>query len=277
MPIPEFFIYTVQFLLDLLPMSFEYRKHSNWFVLPQPNDRSRLRLFCFPYAGGGASLFRRWSQFFPSEVEVRAVQLPGREERASDPLIRDLDYLLLVLFDEFKSHLDKPFLLFGHSLGALIAYRLTTIFQQRQLPLPAYLIVSGARAPHLPLTRTTPISQLSDSEFIQELRDLNGIPKPILQDEEVLSYYLPLLRADFALSERSRSRMAAARKLECSVLALGGVEDTDAPKKDIEAWQEQTTREFNVKLFSGDHFFIHSSQDQVLLYLNSIVSQVLRS
>ena len=222
-----------------------------------------------------ASLFRRWSHAFSSAVELRAIQLPGREERAVDPLIRNLDYLLHVLCDDFKSHIDLPFLFFGHSLGAKIAYLLTTIFQQRRLPLPLSLIVSGARPPHLPPKRNPPLSQLSDSELIEELRYLNGIPKRILQDEETLSYYLPQLRADFALSEAATSTMMQAQKLECSILALGGIDDKEAPKEDVEVWQQQTTRKFNAKLFPGDHFFIHSSQAQVLRHLNECIAQII--
>ncbi|WPZ32671.1 alpha/beta fold hydrolase [Thalassobaculum sp. OXR-137] len=231
-----------------------------WIRPAQPRPDAALRLFCLPYAGGGASIYRTWGEALPDWLEVCAVQLPGREERIGEPAFRQVDRLLPVLLDRLRPHLDRPYALFGHSMGAVIAYE-TARALEAEGGGPVHLIVSGQRAPHLPLNRP-PSYHLSEPAFQERLRVLNGTPAPVLQEPELMKMVLPLLRCDFELSETYRRQRA--EPLACPITALGGRDDGEVDPAGVEAWRETTRGPAEIRMFAGDHFFLHG-QRRVLL------------
>ena len=218
-------------------------------------------MFCFPYAGGGASVYRGWGASLPNDLEVCPVQLPGRESRLREPAFTDIDVLVPAVADALDPYMNLPFVLFGHSMGAAIAFELARELRRRGRPQPLHLFVSGRRAPHLP-AREEPIHALPEAEFLAKLRELNGTPEEVLQHEELMKLLLPILRADFGVNEKYEP--TPGEPLEAGISALGGIGDKDVTREDVEAWKEHTRGRFRSRMFPGDHFFIQGNKDLVL-------------
>ncbi|MGL5793516.1 MAG: acyltransferase domain-containing protein, partial [Waterburya sp.] len=232
-----------------------------WIIRPQPNPDARCRLFCFPYAGGGTSIFNNWRDRLPSEIEVCSIQLPGRENRLQEPPLSRLKLLIQTLTPIIKPYLDLPFSFFGHSLGAWVGFELARELRRQNCPLPDHLFVSGSQAPQLPDLKA-PIHRLSDEKFIAKIKSFNGTPEAVLQDTQLMARFLPALRADFAILETYF--YAEEAPLNCPITAFGGWEDSQVNQKELAAWKQQTEAEFTLKMFSGDHFFLHSAQSDLL-------------
>src|SRR5215831_10645719 len=219
-----------------------------------------VTLFCLPFAGGGAGVFREWPAGLPAVIEVCPVHLPGREARFGEPAIGDLDALVDALLEGLLSHLVGPFALFGHSMGGLIAFELADRLRGRGVT-PAWFFASGVRAPHL-RPRPDPRHALPDDEFLAALRQLNGTPPELLENPEIMDLMLPTLRSDFRLVETYRYRPRP--PLECPVAAFGGRDDPNVPREDLEAWRRQAAGRFEAHVLPGDHFFLTPSRDEVL-------------
>src|SRR5581483_1874754 len=169
---------------------------SRWLSCPQPNPAARLRLWCLPFAGGGAAVCHPWAARLGSEVEVVGFRLPGRESRLNEPPLADGPRLVAALVNEILPYTGEPYALLGHSLGGLLAYEMARQLRQRRAPLPRALVVSGVRAPHLP--RTEPdLHALPATQLIAEAdRRYGGIPPELRDDHALLALVLPALRAD---------------------------------------------------------------------------------
>ncbi|MEW6367299.1 MAG: alpha/beta fold hydrolase [Acidobacteriota bacterium] len=235
----------------------ESESEQTWLVFPRRNLQARLRLFCFPYAGGAASVFRQWAEGAPQEIEVVAIQLPGRENRWREPAVASMCEVIEPLRESILPCLGLPFAFFGHSLGALVAFELARLLHRRSDPQPIQLFVSGRRAPQLP-PRRPPVHALPDAELVDFLRRLNGIPQEILGNQEVMSLFLPVIRADFSVNETYS--YAAEQTLECPIWAFGGLEDSEVDRESLEAWDRHTAASFSVRMFPGDHFYLHANR-----------------
>ncbi|HOA25295.1 MAG TPA: alpha/beta fold hydrolase [Aggregatilineales bacterium] len=225
-------------------------------MTPRANGAARLRLFCLPHAGGGASTYHTWAGLLPPDVEVCAVQLPGRETRISEPPMTDLPSLVEALAGALLPCLDRPFALFGHSMGALLGFELARVLEAQGLRAER-LFVSAHRAPHLP-DRDEPISTLPEPDFLNEIRRLNGTPPEVLADDELRALVLPVLRADFAMIEAYTYREG--EPLSSPITALGGLADGSVTREELEAWGAHTRAGFVVRMFPGDHFYIQSAR-----------------
>jgi len=233
----------------------------SWVTYRKPSPQVRLRLFCFPYAGGGVSIFRAWSDGLPADVEVCPVQLPGRGTRLMEPPFTRLSPLVQALAEALFPLLDKPFAFFGHSLGALVSFELARQLRRQYAVQPVRLFISADRAPQISY-RDPPIHSLPEGEFLVELRRLNGTPREVLEDEELRQIMLPLLRADFAVYETYGYRTEP--PLNCPISAFGGLQDHRVSRGDLEAWREQTSVSFSLRMFPGDHFFLNTTQPPLL-------------
>ena|ERR1700749_1436418 len=242
-----------------------------WFPSLRRRAFSDLRLFCFPYAGGSSAIFQRWQAALPDAVEVWPAQLPGRGTRLSETPYKESRPLVGELCDQIAPHLDKPFAFFGHSMGALIAFELARELRRRGHPLPLCLYVSGRSAPQLE-SRDAPKHDLPEEEFIAELRKLNGTPKEILENAELIRIMSPLLRADFAVCETYRYESEP--PLACPVAAFGGLQDFEVGRERIAAWREQTSGAFSLRMLPGDHFFLNSHSTLLLQLLTQDLRQV---
>lgn len=225
----------------------------SWISFRKPGAKTRLRLFCFPYAGAGALLFRSWSHCLPADVEVCPVQLPGRGTRMLERPYTQLSPLVEALAQALAPLLDRPFAFFGHSLGALVSFELARRIRRQYGVHPVHLFVSAGRAPQI-LHRGLPIHTLPDKEFLMELRRLNGTPSELLDHAELMELMLPLLRADFAVYETYQYSSEA--PLNCPISAFGGLQDNKVSDSDLDAWRVQTSVSFSLRMFPGDHFFL---------------------
>ena len=237
-------------------------------IYPKPNPQSRLRLFCFPYAGGTAAVFRNWSQFLPAEIELCAVQYPGRGSRLAEPLGEDVLEVLNAIYHDLQPFLKKPFAFFGHSMGALVSYEFARRLQREQQPQPFQLFVSGCSAPHVRLFNKITYD-LPEPEFIAELRRLQGTPGEVLDNVELMQLMMPIIRADFKASQTYK--YVSGPPLECPIRAFGGLKDEEVPREKVEAWSEHTRGSFRAQMLPGDHFFINTSQS----LLTRIIAQEL--
>ncbi|MDQ2695195.1 MAG: alpha/beta fold hydrolase [Pseudomonadota bacterium] len=224
-----------------------------WIPFRQPRPRARLRLFCLPYAGGGAYAYRTWAGGLAEHIEVCPVQLPGRENRLGEPAYARLDPLAAALSQALLPYLDRPFALFGHSMGSIIAYELAQRLRAGHGLQPVHLLVSARRAPQLPYL-DPPCHPLPDPEFKARLREYNGTPAAVLDHPELMGLLLPLLRRDFELNETYVPSTLA--PLDCPVTAFGGEADATVSLAHLDAWRQITRGPFRRRLLPGDHFYL---------------------
>ena len=211
-----------------------------------------MRLFLFPYAGGGPAVFGKWPAGFPETIETWLVHYPGRGARHSEQPLKRVISLAENLSQAIEPLLDKPFAFFGHSLGALVAFELARQLHQQNLPRPKILFVSACGAPDGP-DPNPPIHTLPDSQFLRALQDLNGIPGEVMNVPELLEILLPTLRADLEAAE-TYTPAPGGTKLNCPILALSGMDDQRISAERIEGWSSHTTAAFQSRYFPGDQF-----------------------
>jgi medium-chain acyl-[acyl-carrier-protein] hydrolase len=242
-----------------------------------PNPNARLRVFCFPFAGGGASTFSAWPEELPADIRAQAefcaVQLPGRETNMRASPFDNIAPMLDVLVPAIERHPRTPFAFLGHSMGALISFELARRLRRQGLRGPIHMVVSGHRAPQLP-DRRPPIHELPDQEFMAKLRNFGGTPEAVLQNPELMELMLPVLRADFAVCESYVH--ASEEPLGCPITAFGGNDDSQVDRDELAGWHAQTINSFSMHMFPGAHFFIQSAQVLVLRVLAQDLKQVLR-
>jgi medium-chain acyl-[acyl-carrier-protein] hydrolase len=241
------------------------------------NPEARLRLLCFPFAGGGARTFSAWLVDLPPElertVELWAVNLPGRESTLADARFTDLGSLVEALRPQIAPVLRAPFAFFGYSMGALIGFELARSLRTEGLDGPVHLVVSAFRAPHLPDPHEA-MHDRPDADLVARLRELGGTPPEVLREPELIDLLLPLLRADLSICETYVHR--AGEPLDCSLTAFGGADDAEVSREELEGWQSHARGPFELHVFPGGHFFIQTAQPLVLRLLARDVRAVLR-
>lgn len=244
-----------------------------WLLCPKPSRQAALCLFCFPYSGAAASAYYGWASVLPASIELHSIQLPGRANRLSEPLLTEIEPVADEITDALTPLLDRPFAFFGHSLGAAIAFEVARLLRRRSMPEPEALIVSGHGAPQLP-DDSPQMHELPDPELVGRLRELNGMAPEILDNAELMQLILPILRADLTMSETYVYHEE--EPLSCQILAYGGLQDRYVNRDDLEAWREQTTADFRLRMFPGDHFYLNSSKSLLLGALARDVDQIIR-
>src|SRR3712207_6021526 len=235
--------------------------HNNWVACAKPNPQAKLRLFCFHYAGGGASIFRAWHNSLPQSVEVCAIEFPGRGMQLRESPFTQLEPLVQHLTSALLPYLDKPFACFGHRMGELVNFEFTRLLRREYRVSPVHLFVSGHRAPQVP-DPDPPIHALPESEFLQELRRFNGTPQAVLENAELMELLLPTLRADFAVVETYA--YTPEPPLDCPITAFGGLQDREVTCDELEAWRERTNASFVLEKLPGNQFFMRSAESLLL-------------
>ncbi|AJQ28945.1 MULTISPECIES: thioesterase II family protein [Pelosinus] len=243
---------------------------NNWFPFARNRDIKKTnRVFCFHYAGGSSSIFKHWA-VSRLPVEFIPVELPGRGARISESCLENFDCLIEQMISSLITVIDnRPFYFFGHSMGAMIAFEAAYQLQGKYGVQPEKLIVAGRHAPHRPDLSLFK-SHMSDETLIWELKRLNGTPREILENREIIQFLLPMIRSDYKLHE---SYNYQGQKLSIPIIAHAGKHDHEANAAVMQHWQQVTDGAFAIKEFDGNHFFVQNLGEEYLSELIRAVSQ----
>lgn len=249
---------------------FNHRKireeHEKSSSFGQPEER--IQVFCFPSAGSSAGLYRAWCDAAKNtgDIDFIPVEIPGRGNHITSPAAASIDELVEDFLSVFPKVVRPPYMIYGHSFGAAVAFQVAYTLQERGFPLPEKLIVAGRHAPHM--KDPNPMSSVStDEEMTEELKKMGGTPEVILNHPEMLQFTLSRLRGDLRTHESLRY---TGQKLQIPIEAHCATQD-DANKEAVEYWKDVTTDEFQIKEFEGHHFFIQSLGDT---YLNALIDTI---
>jgi medium-chain acyl-[acyl-carrier-protein] hydrolase len=232
------------------------------------SKHAAARLLCFPYAGGHAAYAQSWAAKLPARVELFGVSY--RPNFTVEPVIRSVQSIASAVLEEVLDYTDRPLLLFGYSLGAFVAYELSLLLARRTPHLPTELIVAACRAPHIARDRL-PMAGLADTEFIARLRDLGGTPQAVIDDPELLSFFMPILRADIATAETYQPTTAA--PLPCPITAIAGNADASTDPSTVAAWELRTRNRFRLHCVEGHHFFLQQQPQAVLAIVREVLAR----
>ncbi|MGG1616285.1 thioesterase II family protein [Paenibacillus sp. NRS-1782] len=244
-------------------------RSQSWFVKTAAHPAEKLQLFCFPYAGGGASIFSSWKSRLAPDITVLPVQLPGRESRSTEAPMDTIQDIVQSLLPAMAPYVHKPFAFFGHSMGALIAFEAARQLYSKTGKLPVHIIASGKSAPHRPYSKKQ-LHDLADQPFTEELRLMQGTPEEVLQNADLMQIIMPRLRADFKVCETYVYQQGG--PLACPMTILGGMKDHEVSTDSLHAWQQHTTSPIDVRMFEGNHFFIHEQEQEVISTVVNILS-----
>ncbi|MDP3846045.1 MAG: alpha/beta fold hydrolase [Pseudomonas sp.] len=235
---------------------------SSWFSLLPGKAPAVLRLYCFPYAGAGHTVFQHWRAWLAEDIELALIKLPGRGARFCEPQAASLDELACALAQAIENADEAPehFAFFGHSMGALLAFETARALQKRGWS-PSALLVSARTAPSAHGWRER-LSDLPDAAFLEHIRSMNGLPQEVLDNPEWLALFLPIIRADFALCENYRYRPGL--PLTCPIEVLAGRDDASVPLPLLEGWAGETRAGCTTRIFPGGHFYLFEREKQLL-------------
>ncbi|HEX4458660.1 MAG TPA: alpha/beta fold hydrolase [Polyangia bacterium] len=240
-----------------------------WFRVWNRQPAPRLRLVCLPYAGGQASAFARWADELGSDVEVHALQLPGRGMRLAEPHCTELTRVLDAIMPAVTRLTTAPYALFGHSMGATLAFELSRRLRRADVAPPLRLFVSAARTPRR-LRLVDALGPVDDAALVDYLRQLGGTPEEVLREPELLELVLPPLRADLQLLDAWRSPDEP--PLDVPLTALGGRADARVSPEELALWRAHTRGPFALQLFDGGHFYLHGERPALLASLRRTLS-----
>jgi medium-chain acyl-[acyl-carrier-protein] hydrolase len=233
---------------------------------------ARLRLYCLPYAGGSASVFRSWCDLLPADVDVWGVEYPGHGNRIGEPLTDRIDKLAESIADAVAAQQAGPYALFGHSMGSLVAFEMCHALAARDATMPALLVAAGHRGPRLPASRP-PVHEAPHAEFVAHLRELGATPPEVFESTELVDLMLPILRNDFRACERYHSPQRP--PLRTQIVVYGGLADEDADCDALLAWEHETRGRFMLRLFPGGHFFVRECAGRVTATLQRDIAEAL--
>jgi medium-chain acyl-[acyl-carrier-protein] hydrolase len=221
-------------------------------------------LFCLPNAGGFASTYLTWGVALKPRVRIRPVSLPGRERLHHLAPCRDTDSIVEQILPAIAAELDQPYSIFGHSMGALVAYELTCALRDNGHREPARLFVSAYPPAHVP-RRQAPVHDASEAVLLDVVRGFGGTSEDLLASREYVEFMMPMMRADLAVIETYR--FTPRPPLTCPVLALAGEDDRIYPPDTLDGWRDLTVGRFDKRVFQGGHFYLHEHRKALLDYL----------
>jgi len=230
---------------------------NKWFQIIHPNPGCRFRLFCLPFAGSGASLYAQWEKYLDDDIEICAIQLPGRESRRNECLCRDCRTIVSELCDAIGELLDKPFAIFGYSMGGILAYELTNLIYDRYHKKPCKLFMSASTL--FREKRKLEISEMDDSELTAYMERSGGVPEPVLHDCRFCREYFPIIRNDYSMIEHYHFNY---RKVPCDIVAFASKEDKEVRFENIRLMRF-FARHFELHQMKGSHFFIRQQSEQL--------------
>jgi medium-chain acyl-[acyl-carrier-protein] hydrolase len=240
-------------------------------LFPKRRRDAGERLFCFPHAGVGPSVFRGWADELPANVEVCLMQFPGREGRLREAPYSSIGALLPGLTEDMRPFLDRPFSFYGHSLGATVAFECALSLRRTLRLEPEHLFVGASQAPQLPW-KHAPMRSLPDDEFLSEMaRRYGALPAEVMSDAEMRALVVPILRADISMIEKYVHLPEA--PLGCDITVFGGMKDHMVQRHELESWRELTSGRFRLQMLDGNHLFLKSHRGQLLMSIAGEMSK----
>ncbi len=233
-----------------------------------PKNQGQIRLVCFPFAGGAASTFRFWKDYTPENIELFAAQLPGREFRRKEQCLTHIDDVVKHLLPEIKTLADKPLVFFGYSMGGLVAYELVKAMYQAGLKTPVKMIFAGRGEP-IAVVQEKKIYHFSDADFIRHIASFGGTPDTVLNETNIMQYFLPILKADFQVLDTYETQPPFI--LNCPIHAYVGNRDTMVSVERVECWRHYTNAEFSMEVEQGGHFFMNDQRER---FVPRVIKQV---
>ncbi|BBM00791.1 thioesterase II family protein [Microbulbifer sp. GL-2] len=247
---------------------------NHWLVQPRKRHDAEIRVFCLPYAGGGVGTYIGWAKELSLGAEMNAIQLPGRGSRIFEPPFTTMEALIEEMVPEIEPYLDRPYIIFGHSLGSRVGLELIYQLKIRGNPEPLRFIASGSLPPSKKLHRSS-ISDLPREEFLTQVRKFGGMTDDIFNNKELISLLLPALRADFSIADTYKFNR---RKLfNCSISVFGSNKDNNVPMSRLSEWGQYFKSIPEIYQFPGKHFFIETHADIVLNQLNILIEKDIRN
>lgn len=228
---------------------------------------NKIRLFCFPYAGGAAMVFSKWKKYLNDSIELHPLELNGRGRKFSLPYYNSIGAAVADIYDEIKEHLDdEPYAFFGHSMGSTLAYELALKIMKTEHPQPKHAFFSGRYPPHIQ-REDRMMHLLSEEEFVEEVLKLGGTPRELFADQELLNIYMKILRADYRMLE-TYSPSVRGDRFHYDITALNGNKDSMASVSEVSEWKHYTDSTFKLYEFQGGHFYINDNMESVLKIIN---------
>jgi surfactin synthase thioesterase subunit len=236
--------------------------YRRWVTCPEPRPGANLRLFCFHFAGGDASLFRLWTRQLPTTIEVCPIELPGRASRRDEAPLTSFPELLEKLASMVRPFIkERPSAFFGHSFGGITAFELTRWLRRNGLPAPVRLFLSACPAVHVRPQSLRPISHLSDEEFLDHIAARFGVPRDVLSSSDLRDELLPALRSDVLVAESYH--YTEEPPLDVPLSSFGAWDDPEVSREEAETWRQQTTADFRLRMFPGNHFFLTTERPRL--------------
>ena len=223
------------------------------------SPRATVRLFCFPPAGAGPSMFNEWANLLPSFVELVGVVYPGRECRSAEPLSCDVGSIADSVAEHIAGSSDRPCAFFGHSMGGYVSFEV----MQRltgSAAYPDHVFLSAVPAPHMPVPEK--LHGLTDAQFLRELVRLEGFPQEVLNTPELIRHALPILRADFIACETHRFKLDVLCR--CPLSVYGGSTDIRVTHDRLEGWRHFAGLSFSLRIFEGGHFYLRKRRAELV-------------
>jgi len=235
-----------------------------------------INLICLPYAGGNKYSYRTYERNAPDMLNIITLEYPGRGTRANEPLSVDIQKVVNDLYDQILIYIStkRKYAIYGHSMGGLLGWLLCRKLESHNHTPPLHLFVSGTTGPSASSRDEKKKYLMEKSEFLEEVRKLKGSPDEVLNNEELLEYFEPILRADFELSETFVYEESA--RLTIPITVMTGTEE-DMEEEDIRLWQNETAETVDFKAFSGGHFFILDHPKDILKVISSKVKHAIKS
>ena len=241
---------------------------NKWIQYSATRSKPKVRLFCFPYAGGNAAVFSQWKFMMPEGIETHPIQYPGRGNRIAEPLCLSMREMISELAEVLQSFVREPYAFFGYSMGAVVAFETARLLRRQYGSQPEQLILAAKGAPGC--KENGPTRHLMDDDaFLESLRTLGGVPAEFFEHPELIEFMLPILRADFQLIESYD--YDSEEPLDCPITIMGGEQDAESPLESLVEWQSQTSGPFRQLSYPGDHFFLNDCVAEIVSDVSSLL------